>query len=312
MDDPKARTLNITLPYAIHDFEGQELLAAGSQLDQATLKAVARKGRPWQKKVRCLLKHVSIRSDLEYFMGQAPYSFIFGGSEGIRAHLDRMGEIPMPIPLLECLDFFKEHDFYTYRHSLIVFALTSLMVGRSQLNTLAERNVLLIGPTHDLGKWSIPMDILHKKTPLTRHERSLLEFHPVAGYVLAGYYLGDHGHPAAHVTLNHHERRNGSGYPRGIFEVDPLVEMVATCDVYDALVSSRPYRRDNYDNRTALEELTAIAENGALHWYCVQTLVGLNRAGQPAPDQVSVSLEKRGRPPAHSSYSLIVDGKEDC
>jgi HD-GYP domain-containing protein (c-di-GMP phosphodiesterase class II) len=306
----QAVPLNIMLPFAIKDLAGKELLAAGSLLDEATLNAVAAKGRQQQSEGRCLLKHGSIRSDLGEFMATPPYSFIFGGSDGIRTHLDQMGEIPIPLPILECLDHFKAHDYCTYRHSLIVFALTSLMAKRSDLMSAAERNVLLVGPTHDLGKWSIPLDILHKKTPLTRRERALLEFHPIAGYVLVSYYLGDHCHPAAHVALNHHERRDGSGYPRGICEVDPLVEMVATCDVYDALISSRPYRPSNYDNRTALEELTAIAEKGALHWCCVQTLIGLNRAGQPAPEQVAASLEKRGTPPADNNYALIADEEE--
>jgi HD-GYP domain-containing protein (c-di-GMP phosphodiesterase class II) len=304
----KSATLNITLPYAINDLEGKELIAAGSFLDEATLNTVVAKGRRQQSEVKCLLKHGSIRSDLEGFMGATPYAFIFGGSDSIRTHLDRIKEIPIPLPLLMCLDQFKEYDFYTYRHSLIVFALTSLMLEKSDL--MSAENVLMVGPTHDLGKWSVPIDILNKKTPLTRRERSLLEFHPIAGYVLVSYYLGDHCHPAAYVTLNHHERRNGSGYPRGICEVDQLVEMVATCDVYDALISSRPYRSSNYDNRTALEELTAMADKGAFHWCCVQTLIGLNRAGQPAPDQVEVSLEKRGTPPAHNSYTLIADEKE--
>jgi HD-GYP domain-containing protein (c-di-GMP phosphodiesterase class II) len=174
-------------------------------------------------------------------------------------------------------------------------------------NSLAERNVLLVGPTHDVGKLTIPFDILQKKTPLTRRERQFLEFHSVAGYVLLSYYLGDQRHPAAHVALNHHERCNGSGYPRGLAAVSPLVEMVAICDVYDALISSRPYRKGDYDNRTALEELCDIAEAGALGRYNVQALIGRNRAGYPAPEEVRLSTERRGNPPESNCHSVTVD-----
>jgi HD-GYP domain-containing protein (c-di-GMP phosphodiesterase class II) len=79
------------------------------------------------------------------------------------------------------------------------------------------------------------------------------------------------------------------------------------CDVYDALISSRPYRPKNYDNRTALEELTAIANAGGLDWRCIKALIGRNRAGQPTPDKVDISLEKRGTPPSGNCYAVIAE-----
>ena len=76
--------------------------------------------------------------------------------------------------------------------------------------------------------------------------------------------------------------------------MSPLVEMVAICDIYDALISSRPYRVGEYDNRTALEELCDIADAGALGRYNVQARIGRNRAGYPAPEEVRLSTERRG------------------
>ncbi len=302
-----ADPLEITLPFAIRGLDGMELLSAGSKLDEAIINDIARSGRLKQFKTSCLLQHNSILTDMERFISKDPYAFIFGGADGIREHLSQFGEIPIPEPLLSALDVFKQNDFYTYRHSLVVFALTSFMMETCYPNTLAERNVLLVGPTHDVGKLTIPFDILQKKTPLTRRERQFLEFHSVAGYVLLSYYLGDQRHPAAHVALNHHERCNGSGYPRGLAEVSPLVEMVAICDIYDALISSRPYRKGDYDNRTALEELCDIAEAGALGRYNVQALIGRNRAGYPAPEEVRLSTERRGNPPESNCHSVTVD-----
>ena len=300
-------TLDITLAFAVRDLDGVELLPAGLLLDETIITDIARKGRLKQFKTSCLLQHNSILSDMQRFMSEDPYAFVFGGVEGVRGHLRQFGEIPVPQPLLTALDVFKQSDFYTYRHSLVVFALTSFMMEKCYPNTMAERNILLVGPTHDVGKLSIPSDILQKKTPLTRQERQSLEFHAVAGFVLLSYYLGDHRHPAAHVALNHHERCNGSGYPRGLAAVSPLVEMVATCDVYDALISSRPYRKGEYDNRTALEELSNIAEEGALGWYSIQALIGRNRAGRPAPEEVRISRERRGKAPESNCHSVTVD-----
>jgi len=299
--------LDFTLPFAVRDLDGVELLSAGSRLDEATINDIAGMGRLKRFKTSCLLQHNSILSDMERFVSKDPYAFIFGGADGIRSHLMQFGEIPVPEPLLSALDVFRQKDFYTYRHSLVVFALTSFMMEKCYPSTLAERNILLVGPTHDVGKLIIPTEILQKKTPLTHRERQFLEFHSMAGFVLLCYYLGDQRHPAAHVALNHHERCNGSGYPRGIPEVSPLVEMVATCDIYDALISSRPYRKGEYDNRTALEELCNIAEAGALGRFSIQALIGRNRAGYPAPEVVRISTERRGSAPQNNCYSVTVD-----
>ena len=89
--------------------------------------------------------------------------------------------------------------------------------------------------------------------------------------------------------------------------MSPLVEMVATCDIYDALISSRPYREGEYDNRTALEELSDIANAGALGRYSIQALVGRNRAGYPAPEEVRISAERRGKAPQSNCHAVTVD-----
>ena len=301
--------LNLPLRYAIKDLDGEELLAAGTSLDDRALQTLAARGRDQGYESSCLLQNEIVRTDLSSFMEEMPYRFIFGGAEGIREHLKCIGSVPLPNPLLSYLTDSKIYDFYTYRHSLMVFALTTFLLNNSFGDLAHDRQVLLVGPTHDLGKWAVSKKVLMKKTPLTRSERELLEFHPIAGCALLSYYLGDHQHPAVQVALNHHERRDGTGYPRGLSELEPVVEMVATCDVYDALISSRPYRPFNYDNRTALEEITTIAETGALGWPSVQALVGRNRKGYPSADQVAVSLEKRGTPPADNCYAKIIGEK---
>ncbi|RLB62196.1 MAG: hypothetical protein DRH08_12825 [Deltaproteobacteria bacterium] len=157
----------------------------------------------------------------------------------------------------------------------------------------------------------VPLHILKKAGPLTVSEQKILKYHPLTGYVLLAYYLGDHRHPAVMVARDHHERRDGSGYPRGITELDPVVEMVAVCDVYDALLSPRPYRPLSYDNRTALEELTRMADSGALGWPCIEALVACNRTGRPSADQVVVSRDVRGTPPIGNCYGMVVADEND-
>lgn len=299
--------LRVAFPFDITDLNGQLLLPAESPFDETVAQQIAEQGRRKNHPSSCLLQHDHVRTDLEAFMHDGPYDCIFDGPEGIAAHLERIGEVPVSTPLLDVLDDFREHDFYTYRHSLTVFALTSFLLSNDAKDGHIEKSLLMVGPTHDLGKQLIPEQVLNKRTPLTHQERSLLELHTVAGYTLLSYYLGDHQHPAALAALNHHERRDGSGYLRGISELDPVVEMLAACDVYDALISTRPYRPVNYDNRSALEELTDIAATGALDWRCVQTLISRNRSDHPAPEQVNISLEKRGQQPPKNCYARFAD-----
>jgi response regulator RpfG family c-di-GMP phosphodiesterase len=90
-----------------------------------------------------------------------------------------------------------------------------------------------------------------------------------------------------------------------------MVEIIATCDVYDALQSPRPYRTTPYDNRTALEEITEMAQGGKLSWDVVQTLVSHNRKDRPHFRECRVSTEKRGIPPADNLYGVIADEDAD-
>jgi HD-GYP domain-containing protein (c-di-GMP phosphodiesterase class II) len=148
---------------------------------------------------------------------------------------------------------------------------------------------------------------LKKSTPLTRAERNILEHHTLAGFVLLSYFLQDSMSFAARVAREHHERRDGSGYPLGISLSNRMVEIISACDVYDALLSSRPYRLASYDNRTALEEITEMAHQGKLSWELVQTLVSFNRQDRSNFEECKVSTEKRGTPPAGNLYGIIED-----
>ncbi|MDY6951474.1 MAG: hypothetical protein SWE60_08180, partial [Thermodesulfobacteriota bacterium] len=89
-----------------------------------------------------------------------------------------------------------------------------------------------------------------------------------------------------------------------------LVEIVVASDVYDALISKRPYRATSYDNRTALEEITALAETNQISWDVVKALIARNRASKPHYSECVVSAEKRGTPPSDSAYGVIADHEE--
>ena len=99
-------------------------------------------------------------------------------------------------------------------------------------------------PMHDVGKIGIPDQILHKKGKLTPEEFEVIKTHTVMGANLLAGSEYELLKLAEVIALTHHERWDGSGYPRGLAGEDiPLVGRICTvCDIFDALTSSRPYK----------------------------------------------------------------------
>jgi len=245
--------------------------------------------------------------DLREFLGKPPYSNIFADRRETGDILGLMGQVELIVPVIEALEYFRERDFHTYRHSLMVFALSTLLARHLYPDDQRSRHGALAGPSHDLGKICVSPGILQKCTPLTRREVSILRHHSVAGYALLAHYTGDFEHLTARVALEHHERHDGSGYPRGIDTFDEMVEIVILSDVYDALISPRPYRPVSYDNRSALEELTKMARSCQIGWDVLKALVAFNRSSRPDIHHCEVSLERRGLPPVGNVYGKVVE-----
>lgn len=151
------------------------------------------------------------------------------------------------------------------------------------------------------------LEFMSQTNPLSRTERGILEHHTLAGFVLLAFYQKDCQDFAAKVARDHHERRDGSGYPLGVTSVDPMVEIIAASDIYDALISPRPYRPLCYDNRTAWEKLMDMAGQGKIGMAVVQALVAHNRKTKPHPKECKVSTGKRGTPLQENLYGVFAD-----
>jgi HD-GYP domain-containing protein (c-di-GMP phosphodiesterase class II) len=262
-------------------------------------------GRTAAIKTCRLLDYQQIKADLLGFFVASPYDLIFQDARRQEELLEIAGDVILPEPVLESLYHFRKLDFYTYRHTLLVFAL-SIIIARELIDDRAALlQEVMAGPTHDIGKLCVPLEILTKETPLTKAEHAHLRHHAQAGYVLLSHYFQDPGILAAEVARDHHERRDGSGYPLGISIDNLMIDIIMISDVYDALISPRPYRPVSYDNRTALEELTRQAAAGSLSETVARVLVALNRRSQPHFSQCVVSTERRGIPPLKNVYGVV-------
>jgi len=146
-------------------------------------------------------------------------------------------------------------DNYLYSHSVnvgIYSAALGMALGlkRDQLIDLGIGAML-----HDIGKTMVPLEILMKPGKLTDDEYNLMKEHSMFGYQLLKD-IPDIPLLSAHCALQHHERLDGTGYPRGLKgnEVHLFGQIVGIADVYDALTSDRVYRK-GYLPHEALEIL---------------------------------------------------------
>jgi HD-GYP domain-containing protein (c-di-GMP phosphodiesterase class II) len=297
----------LTLQHPIRTLDNQPLFSAGSLLTKETLDAVVVSHRAERYQTCSLLSYGSVKEDCLSFFSIPPYTTIFSGKKQINDLLNLLETVHFSIPVLQSLDYFKQHDLYTYSHVLMVFVLSTLL-AKDLIPDYQERVQLsATGPTHDIGKVCVPLQILKKTTPLTKTERSFLEHHAAAGYALLGYYYMNTQHLACEVALDHHERRDGSGYPRGVLLKDPMVEIIAVSDIYDALIMPRPYRSGAYDNRTALEEVTEMADQSKIGQHVVKALIAHNRKSNPHYREITISAEKRGTPPSYNVYGVVAE-----
>lgn len=300
----------LTLQHPVYSLENQTLLPADTIINEETLDALITSGKAETYKSYSLLKHGTVLKDLNKFLTSPPYNAIFNDHKQTADILTIMGSVDYVSPLFQSIDYFKINDFYTYRHILVVFALATLLTEDLVPDHYEKLKGTMAGPFHDIGKICVPLRVLKKSDPLTQAELSSLKHHTLAGYILLCYYLQKPRDISAIVARDHHERRDGSGYPRGIREGHLLREIVAATDIYDALISPRPYRRGVYDNRTALEELTEMAENNKIAPDVVKALIAHNRKRKPDYKDCIVSYDKRGIPPPDNAYGVIADKEE--
>ena len=149
----------------------------------------------------------------------------------------------------------EKRDPYTSGHQQRVADLSRVIAREIGLSENEIEGIYIAAAIHDIGKISLPAEILSKPVQLSDIERSLIQAHSQTGYdILKGIKFP---WPIAEIVLQHHERLDGSGYPRGLAGDDILMaaRIIGVADVVETMASHRPYRPSMGIDK-ALEEVT--------------------------------------------------------
>ena len=146
-------------------------------------------------------------------------------------------------------------DPYTAGHQQRVSQLTTAIAKELNLSPDKIEGIRIASLIHDIGKISVPTEILSKSIALSNLEFSLIKEHSQTGYDILKPI--DFSYPVAQIVLQHHERINGTGYPNNLKGGEILLEakIMAVADVVEAMSSHRPYRPALGINK-ALEEIS--------------------------------------------------------
>ena len=149
----------------------------------------------------------------------------------------------------------EKRDPYTSGHQQRVADLSRVIAHEIDLTESEIEGIYIAAAIHDIGKISLPAEILSKPVQLSDIEVSLIQSHSQTGYdILKGI---EFPWPIAEIVLQHHERQDGSGYPRGLAGGDILLaaRIIGVADVVETMASHRPYRPSKGLDK-ALEEIT--------------------------------------------------------
>ncbi len=152
----------------------------------------------------------------------------------------------------------KVSDEYTFKHSVDVATMSMIVAKKLGMSHDEIYDIGIAGLLHDIGKSKIPNEILNKPGRLTDEEFEIMKQHSVFGYRIL-QEKEDIKESIKLAVLQHHEKINANGYPMGVgaAQITPFAKILSVVDIYDALVTERPYKA-GFSPRDAVEMLMAM------------------------------------------------------
>lgn len=247
---------NMRLAKPVVDVEGRKLLNKGAMLTDANIGRLFRLGvfhlyveghNADPVFIKEKISEVTRRKCLQVtkeIMTDIKTGKTFFSDRVVKIVEELMNEVLANPGVISGLNDIRIMKEYTFNHSVSV-AVLALLLGDSL--EYDHQDLLCLGTgalLHDVGKSKISNSIIEKPGQLTPAEFNIIKAHTELGYLelCRCNYLDEE---VALIARQHHEKWDGSGYPKGLrgSEIHPFAQIVAICDVYDALTSDRVYRR---------------------------------------------------------------------
>ncbi len=172
------------------------------------------------------------------------------------------------------LNTVREHHESTFQHCLLVTGVAANYASRNKLNRNVATALVNAALVHDVGKATVPRQILDKPGKLSDGEFAVVKRHPRAGY---DYLKTRSNLPEAvlDAVLHHHEALDGSGYPDALTSerILPLTRILTVCDIFAAIVESRPYKAAQPPS-SAIMHLVDMALRSRVDYEAVRRLAG--------------------------------------
>ena len=152
----------------------------------------------------------------------------------------------------------KTSDEYTFKHSVDVATISMVLAKQQGLSKKEIYEIGVTGLLHDVGKTKVPLEILNKPGRLNDEEFDVMKQHSVFGYHMVKN-RNEFSDAICLGVLQHHEKINNAGYPLGVGgdKISPYAKILSVADIYDALVTERPYKKA-FSQRDAVEMIMSM------------------------------------------------------
>lgn len=170
--------------------------------------------------------------------------------------------------VISLLKEIQEFDFETYKHSVRVGLIALNIAKAMNYDKVVQSTAYLGGLVHDVGKIFVPVRILNKPEKLTEEELNIIRLHPILG---TGYTCQKLPFNIIRIIRDHHEKLDGSGYPKGLDynDINVPTRVVTLADVIDGISSQRVYHK----SKNHQETMNFIQYEKGLDENIVQTLL---------------------------------------
>ncbi|MCK4994378.1 MAG: HD domain-containing protein [Candidatus Omnitrophica bacterium] len=289
-------------PQILYDIDGNLLVKTDQEISEKVIEVVIKQNQTTSSQV--LLAQTEIINDIVQRINSGIYKVMFSDKANSERIIAIIREISFAELIIRELENLKIHLPDTYHHILIVAALSIKICLDLNTEDSVPHQIAKIGLVHDIGKSRLPVNIIEKAKPLTQAEFKIIQTHPWIDHLLVSRYLNTTKSFIAKAALCHHERLDGSGYPLGIAEISNSVQTIIPCDIFDALISHRPYRSEPFTIRAALDLLVEESKRGKISKKLVNCMISYSRKDKPHYKDVKVSQINRDDPPKINYYGI--------